>query len=333
MINYLIVLFCAEFRPPLPSRLGAEGSPSGAHHQPPHPPPQRPLPPPPGPAEPLRRDDGRKPSTPPNRDSRGDLQQQQQRNSRILQQQQQQRKPEDLDVLAAQLEKLASSPNSRRPQQRQHSANGGKISQAPLVEDDSSDEDDEEGVNPRDGTLQVNDPVPKPLKELRRTGGGPGRPLPPTPDDDGSREQGDTMRRAGSSQMHRMDSSPGLQHQGGRVMPDLLPPQSTSGPNTPVSRMSAAEDPHRASPHSQSGMNEKQKSFLLYGFSAEAQATRRHAGGGRLVSRRRGEKRISVPLGERDPNFRARHDPGHPRDQEVQEAVQLGDPLRRPVGG
>ena len=56
-------------------------------------------------------------------------------------------------------------------------------------EDDSSDEDGDE-VGQRDGTLQVNDPVPKPLRDLQRQG--PKRPLPPTPDDDGS---GDTMRR------------------------------------------------------------------------------------------------------------------------------------------
>ena len=56
-------------------------------------------------------------------------------------------------------------------------------------EDDSSDEDEDE-VGQRDGTLQVNDPVPKPLRDLQRQG--PKRPLPPTPDDDGS---GDTMRR------------------------------------------------------------------------------------------------------------------------------------------
>ena len=93
-------------RPPLPHRLvsGEAGS------TPPGPPPQRPLPPPPGQMDPgaaARRDD-RKPSTPPIRD--------QQRNSRIIQQppQQPQRKPEDLDVLAAQLNELASSPRNQR---------------------------------------------------------------------------------------------------------------------------------------------------------------------------------------------------------------------------
>ncbi len=204
-------------RPPLPHRL--DGTPPG-------PPPQRPLPPPPGQPEPLRRDDARKPSTPPSRE---------QRNSRVLSQQPgpQQRKPEDLDVLAAQLNALASSPRSSRQsqqqQQRQSRQPGG--AGAPLVDEeaDSSDEDDEEddeeeeeGVVMKDGTLQVNDPVPKPLHELRK---GPGRPLPPTPDDDGSND----AHRGGAS---------------GGVMPDLLP-QSSSGA---AARMQEGGD-HRGSPH------------------------------------------------------------------------------------
>ncbi len=243
-------------RPPLPHRLGNEAG----SVTPPGPPPQRPLPPPPGQSEPLRRDDGRKPSTPPNRD---------QRNSRILQQQQ--RKPEELDVLAAQLNELASSPRSGRggggggaagqqskqqQQQRQRQSGAGQdrngdhlLGNRPLVEDDSSD-DDEGLVLQKDGTLQVNDPVSRPLREL---GGnvrkGPGRPLPPTPDDDNN---SDSMRRA--SQGHRMDVAAAPR---GGVMPDLLPQQSTgSGPNTPVARMT--DDPRNAM--------EKQKSFLGFGF-------------------------------------------------------------------
>ena len=104
------------------------------------------------------------------------------------------------------------------------------------MEDDSSDDDeDEDGdLNPRDGTLQVNDPNPKPLRELQARKGPLGRPLPPTPDDGGGGGQdGDTMRRAG--QMNRLDSQHGM-----RVMPDLLP--TSSGPNTPLSRMSAQEE-------------------------------------------------------------------------------------------
>jgi len=225
-------------RPPLPHRLeGASGGPSGT---PPGPPPQRPLPPPPGQPEPLRREEARKPSTPPSRE---------QRNSRILSQQgQQQRKPEDLDVLAAQLNALASSPRSSRQQQPQRQSSrgpsngrGGNVhtpqQAAPLVEDEDSSDDDEEdeeeegGLVLRDGTLQVNDPVPKPLRELRT---GPGRPLPPTPDDDNVGGERDSLRAA-----------PGAR---GGVMPDLLP--QSSGPNTPLSRggMSEGGD-HRSSPH------------------------------------------------------------------------------------
>merc|ERR1712077_116982 len=55
----------------------------------------------------------------------------------------------------------------------------------------SSDEDDDGQAVQKDGTLQVNDPNPKPLRELNRKG--PGRPLPPTPDDD------DTIRRANAA--------------------------------------------------------------------------------------------------------------------------------------
>ena len=242
-------------RPPLPHRLDQQ--PGGAV-TPPHPPPQRPLPPPPGQSEPLRRDDGRKPSTPPSREHR---------NSRIgMQPPQQQRKPEELDVLAAQLNELASSPrNGRQAQQRQRQSgagqdrnNGHPGHQRPIVEDDSSD-DDEDAVLQRDGTLQVNDPVSRPLRELGGGPGGaqarkgPGRPLPPTPDDDNS----DSMRRA--SQGHRMEAA---QARGG-VMPDLLPQQSSggSGPNTPVSRMTGDEGARIAA-----GMQEKQKSFLGFGF-------------------------------------------------------------------
>ena len=73
------------------------------------------------------------------------------------------------------------------------------------MEDDSSD-DDEDAVLQRDGTLQVNDPVSRPLRELgpgAQARKGPGRPLPPTPDDDNS----DSMRRA--SQGHRMEAAQG----------------------------------------------------------------------------------------------------------------------------
>jgi TRAF2/NCK-interacting kinase len=240
-------------RPPLPH----------PNSTPPGPPPQRPLPPPPGQFDP-----GRKPSTPPTRDIN-----QQNRNSRILQPP---RKPEDLDVLAAQLNELAASPrphnrDRRQGQQpRQEGRNGGgdhngKIltgqpQPPPTVEDEdlSSDDDEDDDNAQRDGTLQVNDPVPKPLRDLRK---GPGRPLPPTPDDDS-----DTMRRAAAMQV--LDSSPGLSGRP-QVMPDLLPQQPTGGsPSSGMSRMNSTTEDHA---RGLIGM-EKQKSFMSFGFSAEAAA-------------------------------------------------------------
>ena len=245
-------------RPPLPHRLGSEASPNSTPPGQP-PPPQRPLPPPPN------QFDRNKPSTPPSRD-------QQNRNSRIIQTPQQS-KPEDLDDLARQLNELASSPRHNRqqrpPQQRQDSrnGNGGKIltgqpQPPPMVEDedDSSDDDDEENGEVVHGTLQVNDPVPKPLRDLQQRKG-PGRPLPPTPDDEA---QSDTMRRAGAA-----ESSPGM----GRppqVMPDLLPQQPTGGSPVGMTRMSSTEENRNAG-----GMQQgKERSFMSFGFSAEAAAAK-----------------------------------------------------------
>jgi hypothetical protein len=246
-------------RPPLPERL--VGNERGSV-TPPGPPPQRPLPPPPGQSEPLRRDDGRKPSTPPNRE---------QRNSRILAQQQ--RKPEELDLLASQLKELAASPRSSRQQaqaqqQRQRQSGAGQDRNGAhgpggraAMEDDSSDDDEEGAVVQKDGTLQVNDPVSRPLRELGSSAAqaaarkGPGRPLPPTPDDDNS----DSLRRA--QQGLRMDAAAAHGQRGG-VMPDLLQPSTGSGPNTPVSRI--MEDGSRGGVGV--GMQEKQKSFLGFGF-------------------------------------------------------------------
>ena len=254
-------------RPPL--MHGSQSS------NPPGPPPQRPLPPPPGqaggdlPAGAVRREEARKPSTPPG---------QQQRNSRLIQPNQA-RKPEDLDVLAAQLNELGSSPrNSRQQRPRQSSqegrspaqnGGGGKIltgqpQPPPMVEDDDDSSDDEGQLVQKDGTLQVNDPVPKPLRDLRR---GPGRPLPPTPDDD------DTLRRASNNQNQspggNLANSRALLGNQGQVMPDLLPQQSSPGAAV---RTSMEGVPNL----------EKQRSFMPFGFSAEAQnqvASRRESHG------------------------------------------------------
>lgn len=78
------------------------------------------------------------------------------------------------------------------------------------------------------------------------------------------------MRRAGA--MQRMDSSPGL---GGRpqVMPDLLPQQPSGGSPVGMTRMSSVDEQNR-------GMQQggKEKSFMSFGFSAEAGAPGSAAG-------------------------------------------------------
>ena len=110
---------------------------------------------------------------------------------------------------------------------------------------------------------------PKPLRDLNRMSGsglsapakGPSRPLPPTPDDD------DTMRGGASGQ----NSSPAAPHPHRQVMPDLLPQHSTgnSGPSTPVTRPTYDSPGQQGSPLTSAvGMQEKQRSFLSFGFGA-----------------------------------------------------------------
>ena len=252
-------------RPPIPS-----GNTPG-------PPPQRPLPPPPGPsqAEQLRREQAG-PGTPPS---------QQQRHSRVIaapvaapgpgQQQQPRKATDQLDELAKQLQDLVPSPGPphRQRQERQRvpsNSNNGKVAGAgaaedrDLVEDDSSDD---EGPVLRDGTIEASVRNPKPLRDLlphrnstgplepprpapsqasQAQGKGPSRPLPPTPDDD--------------------STSNGLRSN----MPDLLPQTPTQVTSPAVRHV---EQPPAAAGQGSPGLNqsqlqEKQKSFLSFGFSA-----------------------------------------------------------------
>ena len=249
-------------RPPIPS----VGTPPG-------PPPQRPLPPPPNQADNLRRENERregnsKPGTPPN---------QAQRNSRIIQTpvtpNQPPRKPTDqLDELAKHLQDLVPSPGPPRQRDRQrvpsNSNNSKPVDDRELVEDDSSDD---EGPVLRDGTIEASVRNPKPLRDLLphrnstgpleparpapaasqssaaaggQSGKGPSRPLPPTPDDD--------------------NTSNGQVRPTMTNMPDLLPQTPT------VTSPSIRHEPQsQGSPGlNQSQLQEKQKSFLSFGFSA-----------------------------------------------------------------
>ncbi|XP_055706719.1 serine/threonine-protein kinase mig-15 isoform X40 [Phlebotomus papatasi] len=138
----------------------------------------------------------------------------------------------------------------------------------PLDPIESSDTDSEpeeaNGGTRNDGTLLASDP-PKPLPGLsvlsedsaapvpsHGSGGPPNRPLPPTPDDD-DQNQGDRtliMKRNRGG-----ESSGGLGTPGTRtssVLPDLL---SQASPATPPR-------------HDKSSSEEKQRSFLTFGFGA-----------------------------------------------------------------
>ncbi|XP_055706715.1 serine/threonine-protein kinase mig-15 isoform X36 [Phlebotomus papatasi] len=203
------------------------------------------------------------------------------------------RRPEDLDMIAAQLNELGVSQQSQQQQaqpeapprnSRQGSNSSSSVPSKPApappnnhhaqsivnpldpIESSDTDSEPEEanGGTRNDGTLLASDP-PKPLPGLsvlsedsaapvpsHGSGGPPNRPLPPTPDDD-DQNQGDRtliMKRNRGG-----ESSGGLGTPGTRtssVLPDLL---SQASPATPPR-------------HDKSSSEEKQRSFLTFGFGA-----------------------------------------------------------------
>ncbi|XP_067014146.1 serine/threonine-protein kinase mig-15 isoform X8 [Anabrus simplex] len=285
-------------RPPIPQRLIVVPDPH---------PPSRPLPPPP------REDRQQKPATPPTggnsshpaanaSSQQSQQQQQQQRNSHIFKPMPPPRRPEDLDMIAAQLNELShiSSPQPEAPARSRQ--NGKAAAPAPLpqstssiLDPDSDSDEEEEGRVRNDGTLLASDP-PKPLPELSpyrptdaahspqtlvihdgpsSSGGAPNRPLPPTPDEE-SGERTLVMKRNREerrSDFHRIDSPGQLGTPGSRpssVLPDLLT-QASSSPGTPNQRQdkSTSEEYRQAvsksPPHL---LQQKQRSFLTFGFGA-----------------------------------------------------------------
>ncbi|XP_022691440.1 mitogen-activated protein kinase kinase kinase kinase 4-like isoform X2 [Varroa jacobsoni] len=87
------------------------------------------------------------------------------------------RRPEDLEVLAAQLNELGSGALGSNP-----NTNANRASQriSHITQALDSDSDDSDGEIQQDGTMLASDP-PRPLGESEA----PTRPLPPTPDEDG----------------------------------------------------------------------------------------------------------------------------------------------------
>lgn len=218
-------------------------------------------------------------------------QQQPPRNSHIFKPMQPQSRPEDLDKLAAQLNELALKGSV--PPVRQNNAVKTPHTVGVLDTDSDSDEDEEEGVvdvggGRQDGTLLASDP-PKPLPDFspfRLTdpqnvptihenkassssgSGAPNRPLPPTPDDEDVGDRTLVMRRGREDRgrdLHRMDS--GQDTPGSRtssVLPDLLT-QASSSPGTPNQRQDKGST------------DEKQRTFLTFGFGAGSGAARRES--------------------------------------------------------
>ncbi|XP_050310029.1 serine/threonine-protein kinase mig-15 isoform X5 [Anthonomus grandis grandis] len=267
-------------RPPIPQRIIVVPDPAA--------PPRRPLPPPPDNNFAASRSQPQQP----------------QRNSQsqhMFKPMAPARKPEELDSLAANLKELGmqqpssnngvaaqpeAPPRNNRNNSRSQASNNNNVSppstsnsandRALDVDSESDSEPEEGGRGARnDGTLLASDP-PKPLAGLPGvpegsasvsspgatsggsgstvgTGGAPNRPLPPTPDDDES--QGDrtlVLRKNGRSSDHSRQSS---------VLPDLL---SQASPGTPSSR-------------DKSQSEEKQRSFLAFGFGASSQPSRRES--------------------------------------------------------
>ncbi|XP_074041622.1 serine/threonine-protein kinase msn isoform X7 [Leptinotarsa decemlineata] len=266
-------------RPPIPQRIIVVPDPA---------PPRRPLPPPPD-----------------NNFGASKSQQQQQQQQRNSQQHHFKpmgpaRKPEELDALAAHLNELGvqqtaqpeAPPRNKNYKQAQSAANNNvstpssAINHMPSNQPSSNNVDSETDSEPEDngrvrndGTLLASDP-PKPLPEFSyraglgvvpegtasvsspgatagsgsSSGSAPNRPLPPTPDDDES--QGDrtlVLRKNGRSGDHPRQS----------VLPDLLS-QASGSPGTPSTRDKSTSE-------------EKQRSFLAFGFGANSAPSRRES--------------------------------------------------------
>ncbi|XP_046735240.1 serine/threonine-protein kinase mig-15 isoform X7 [Diprion similis] len=236
-----------------------------------------------------------------------------QRNSRIFKPMLPPRRPEDLDMLAAQLNELGvpqgpeAPPRPNRHQKgtvppastsatnsapandqnsKQMQQSSSILDQTLSVESDSDDDiEDAAGNNLRnDGTLLASDP-PKPLPEFspyrpldsthnaqnsphegKPKGGAPNRPLPPTPDDEESGDRTLVIQRSREGErrggeFQRSDSSPGSRPSS--VLPDLL----TSSPGQRQDK-STSEEYRQAVNLPPNVLQQKQKSFLTFGFNA-----------------------------------------------------------------
>ncbi|XP_075747739.1 serine/threonine-protein kinase msn isoform X4 [Rhipicephalus microplus] len=292
--------------------------------RPPPVPPQRvivvPDPPPPSkPLPPIPVEEERKPATPPRNHqaggARGSSSSHQQPlppppNSRGPN-----RRPEELEVLAQQLNELALSGAGGRgsngarlaPSQRLNGAQPRPPASSEMV---GSDSDEDDGLIQNDGTLLASDP-PRPLppdgynqETLRCLASedplcqAPNRPLPPTPDEEEGRNDATLVMRRGNHD-DRLGRSDLSQSSSGNLsnarssgeLPDLLPrhaQQRQQDKSTSDEYRQALNPP--APPQLQ--LQQKQRSFLTFGFSAGGGSTT--GGGGPPAPSPRRESHVNV---------------------------------------
>ncbi|XP_075747740.1 serine/threonine-protein kinase msn isoform X5 [Rhipicephalus microplus] len=280
--------------------------------RPPPVPPQRvivvPDPPPPSkPLPPIPVEEERKPATPPRNHqaggARGSSSSHQQPlppppNSRGPN-----RRPEELEVLAQQLNELALSGAGGRgsngarlaPSQRLNGAQPRPPASSEMV---GSDSDEDDGLIQNDGTLLASDP-PRPLppdgynqETLRCLASedplcqAPNRPLPPTPDEEEGRNDATLVMRRGNHD-DRLGRSDLSQSSSGNLsnarssgeLPDLLPRH-------------AQQRQQDKSTSDELQLQQKQRSFLTFGFSAGGGSTT--GGGGPPAPSPRRESHVNV---------------------------------------
>ncbi|XP_050553367.1 serine/threonine-protein kinase mig-15 isoform X14 [Spodoptera frugiperda] len=207
------------------------------------------------------------------------------------------RRPEDLDKLAAQLNELgvvSGNEPPNRPPRAPTNGQGPPVERnqpEPAFEDSDSDSDAEEsgGRVRNDGTLLASDP-PKPLPEFcyrpglsavsedgggGAGGGAPTRPLPPTPDDDDTHGDRTLVMKRGRSS----GANEGSGSRTSSVLPDLL--SQAGQPTTPPR-------------HDKSTSEEKQRSFLTFGFGAGSTGSGGTGGSGGNASRRESHVNVNV---------------------------------------
>ncbi|XP_072936057.1 serine/threonine-protein kinase mig-15 isoform X8 [Epargyreus clarus] len=205
------------------------------------------------------------------------------------------RRPEDLDKLAAQLNELgvvSGNEPPNRPPRAPTNGQGPPVERNPpeptFDESDSDSDVEESGGRARnDGTLLASDP-PKPLPEFcyrpglsavaedgaaGAAGGAPTRPLPPTPDDDDAHADRTLVKRGRSS-----GANEGSGSRTSSVLPDLL--SQAGQPTTPPR-------------HDKTTSEEKQRSFLTFGFGAGSTGSGGTGGSGN-ASRRESHVNVNV---------------------------------------